>query len=86
MQDYVTSLTNVEKILIHHITQIAPASAERLQEICEATSKDHTLKLLAKIVHEGWPKTETVPAVYSHIGTSEMKSDVKMGSCTKESD
>ena len=56
-QDYVTSPTNVKKIPIHHITQITPASVERLQEICEATSKDHTLKLLATIVHEGWPKT-----------------------------
>ena len=57
LQDYVTSLTNVEKIPVHHITRIAPASAERLQEICETTSKDHTLNLLAKIVHESWPKT-----------------------------
>ena len=51
------SLNNIEKIPVHHITQIAPASPERLQEISEATSKDPELKLLAKIVHEGWPKT-----------------------------
>ena len=56
-QDYVTSLTNIEKIPVHHITQIALASPEGLQEICKATSKDPALKLLAKIVHEGWPKT-----------------------------
>ena len=85
-QDCYTSLNNIKKIPVHHITQIAPASPERLQEICEATSKDPALNLLAKIVHEGWPKTETVPTVHSHIGTSEMKSLVKMVFCTKESD
>ena len=51
-----TSLNNIEKIPVHQITQIAPASPERLQEICEATSKDPTLRLMADIVHEGWPK------------------------------
>ena len=57
LQDCVTSLTNIEKIPVHHITQIGPASPERLQEICEAKSKDPVLKLLAKIVYEEWPKT-----------------------------
>ena len=55
-QDCNTSLNNIEKIPVHQITQIAPASPERLQEICEATSKDPTLRLLAKIIHEGWTK------------------------------
>ena len=54
-QDYVTSLNNVEKIPVHQITQIAPASNERLEELCEATAKDHQLQLLAKTVHKGWP-------------------------------
>ena len=56
-QDCNISLNNIEKIPIHHITQITPASPERPHEICEATFKDQALRLLAKIVHEGWPKT-----------------------------
>ena len=52
-----TSLNNIEKIPVHQITQIASASSERLQEICEATSKDSALRILANTVHEGWPKT-----------------------------
>ena len=55
--DYNDSLSNIEKIPVHQITQIAPASPERLQELGEATEKDPSLKLLAKTVHEGWPKT-----------------------------
>ena len=50
-------MNNIERIPVHQITQIAPASPERLQEIYEATSKDSTLRLLPKTVHEGWPKT-----------------------------
>ena len=55
-QDCTTSLNNIKKIPVHQITQIIPASPERLQEICEAMSKDPTLRLLVNIVHEGWPK------------------------------
>ena len=55
--DYNDSLSNIEKIPVHQITQIAPASPERLQELREATERDPLLKLLAKTVHEGWPKT-----------------------------
>ena len=51
------SLSNIEKIPVHQITQTAPASPERLQELREATEKDPSLRLLAKTVHEGWPKT-----------------------------
>ena len=50
-QDYMTSLNNVEKIPVHQITQIAPASSERLEELHEATAKDHQLQLLARAVH-----------------------------------
>ena len=53
LQDCNTSLNNIEKIPVHHITQIAPARQERLQEICEATSKDPVLSLLAKVMHKG---------------------------------
>ena len=55
-QDYMTSLNNVEKIPVHQVTQIAPASTARLEELCEATAKDHQLQLLARTVHEGWPQ------------------------------
>ena len=67
------SLSNIEKIPVHQITQKAPARPERLQELQEATEKDPSLKLLAK----------TVPTVYSHIGILETKSHVKMESYIK---
>ena len=57
LHDCETSLNNIEKIPVHHITQIVPVSPESLQEICEATSKNSALSLLAKVVHEGWPQT-----------------------------
>ena len=53
-QDYASSLNNVERIPVHQITQIAPASKERLEEFCEATAKDAQLQLLARTVHKGW--------------------------------
>ena len=55
-QDYMTSLNNIEKIPVHQLTQIAPASTVRLEELCEATTKDHQLQLLVRAVHEGWPQ------------------------------
>ena len=55
--DYTDSLSNIEKIPVHQITQIAPASLERLQELREATQRDPSLRLLARTVHEGWPKS-----------------------------
>ena len=43
---------NLEKIPVHHITQIAPTQHRKTtRNICEASSKDHRLKFLAKIVH-----------------------------------
>ena len=51
------SLSNIKKIPVHQIAQTAPASPERLQELHEATEQDPSLRLLAKTVHEGWPKT-----------------------------
>ena len=51
------SLSKIEKIPVHQIIQTALASPERLQELCEATERDPSLRLLAKTVHEGWPKT-----------------------------
>ena len=52
-----TSLNNIERIPVHHITQTVPVSPERLQEIQEATFKDSAPSLLAKVVLEGWPQT-----------------------------
>ena len=49
--------------MVNYLKRFSPVLTElseplrRLQEICEATSKDQTLKLLTKIVHEGWPRT-----------------------------
>ena len=54
--DCIDSLSNIERIPVHQITQTAPASPERLQELLEATEKDPSLRLLAKTVHDGWPK------------------------------
>ena len=50
-QDYATSLNNIEKIPVHQITQIIPASIERLEELHDATAKDHQPQILAKTVH-----------------------------------
>ena len=55
-QDYTTSLNNVEKIPVHQLTQTAPASTVRLEELHEVTTKDHQLQLLARAVYEGWPQ------------------------------
>ena len=57
LQDCNSSLSNIERIPVHQITQTALASPERLQEICEATAKDSTLRLLTNIVHEVRPRT-----------------------------
>ena len=54
--DCIDSLSNIERIPVHQITQMAPASSERLQELREATEKDPSLKLLIRTVHEGWPQ------------------------------
>ena len=54
--DCIDSLSNIEKIPVHQITQTAPVSPERLQELWEATERDPSLRLLAKTVHDGWPK------------------------------
>ena len=54
--DCIDSLGNIERIPVHQITQTAPASPERLQELQEATEMDPLLKLLIKTVQEGWPQ------------------------------
>ena len=49
--------SNIDVIPIHHITQSAPVSKTRLQELRLATESDPTLCSLAKMVHEGWPQS-----------------------------
>ena len=85
-QDYASSLNNVEKIPVHQITQIAPASNERLEELhvrpqpritnCNYWPRWYT--------RDGSQHSKTVPTVYSHTGASEMILHMKMESCTKE--
>ena len=48
LQDCNNGLSNIERIPVQQITQTAPASPERLHEICEATAKDSTLRRLAQ--------------------------------------
>ena len=47
----------IDVIPIHHITQSAPDSKTRLQELRPATQSDPTFHSLAKTVHEGWPQS-----------------------------
>ena len=49
--------SNIDVIPIHHITQSAPVSKTRLQELRLATQSDPTHCSLAKTVHEGWPQS-----------------------------
>ena len=49
--------SNIDVIPIHHITQSAPVSKTRLQELRLATQSDPTLCSLAKTVHKGWPQS-----------------------------
>ena len=87
LQDCNSSLSNIERIPVHQITQTAPASPERLQEIREATAKDSTLRLLTTLYMKAGPEqSKTVHTVHSPTGISEMRSHVKMKSYTKEQD
>ena len=45
--------SNIDVILVHHITQSAPVSRARLQELRLATQSDPTLCSLTKTVHKG---------------------------------
>ena len=45
--------SNIDVIAVHHITQSAPISKTRLQELRLATLSDPTLCSLTKTVHEG---------------------------------
>ena len=50
--------SNIDVIPVYHITQSAPISKTRLQELRLATQSDPTLRSLAKTVHEGWPQSK----------------------------
>ena len=55
--DSKTKDSNIDVIPVHHITQTAPISKTRLQELRLATQSDPTLCSLAKTIHEGWPQS-----------------------------
>ena len=50
--------SNIDVIPVHHITQSAPVSKARLQELRLATQSDPTLCSLAKTVHKDWPQSK----------------------------
>ena len=52
-----TKESNIDVILVHHITQSAPVSKARLHELRLATQSDPTLCSLTKTIHEGWPQS-----------------------------
>ena len=49
--------SNIGVIPVHCITQSAPVSKARLQELRLATQSDPTLCSLSKNIHEGWPQS-----------------------------
>ena len=50
--------SNVDVIPVHYITQTAPVSKTRLQELRLATQSNLTLSSLAKTIFEGWPQSK----------------------------
>ena len=50
--------SNIDVIPVHHITQSAPISKIKQQELRLATQSDLTLCSLTKTVHEGWPQSK----------------------------
>ena len=50
--------SNIDIIPVHHITQSAPVSQTRLQELRLVTQSDPTLCSLCKTIHEGWPQSK----------------------------
>ena len=69
-----TKESNIDVIPVHHITQNAPISQTRLQELRLATQSDPTLCSLSKTIHERWPQSKkTSPSKYWNSGTSDKK-------------
>ena len=50
--------TNIDIIPVHHITQSAPVSKTRLQELRMEMQSDPTLCSLSKTIYEGWPQSK----------------------------
>ena len=50
--------SNIDVIPVHNITQSAPVSQTRLQELRLAMQSDSTLQSLSKTIHEGWPQSK----------------------------
>ena len=50
--------SNIYVIPVHHITQTAPVSKTRVQELRLATKSDPTLSSLTKTIHKGWPQSK----------------------------
>ena len=53
-----TKESNIDIIPVHHITQNAPVSQTRLQELRLATQSDPTLCSLGKTIHKGWSQSK----------------------------
>ena len=58
LQSNNSKVKDIDVIPVHHITQSAPVSKSRLQELRLATQSDTTLHSLTKTVHEGWPQSK----------------------------
>ena len=56
--DSKTKDSNIDVILVHHITQTALVRKTRLQELRLATQSDQTLCSLSKTIHKGWPQAK----------------------------
>ena len=57
-RDSKTKDSNIDVIPVHHITQTAPVSKTRLQDLSLATQSDPKLCSLTKTIHEGWPQAK----------------------------
>ena len=53
-----TKDSNIDVIPVHHITQTAPVSKTRLQELRLTTQSDLTLSSLTKTIHKGWTQSK----------------------------
>ena len=49
--------SNIDVIVVHQITQTAPVSQTRLQELRLATQSDPTFCSLSKTIYKGWPQS-----------------------------
>ena len=50
--------SNIDVIPVHHVSQSAPVSKTRLQELRLAIQSDPTLSSLTKTTHKGWPQSK----------------------------